>query len=349
MKKHLIAAAVAAAVAAPAMAQSVTIYGAVDAGVESYDNGAKTYMRSTNSRYATTRLGLRGSEDLGGGLRAEFTLQGATGMDNTNPAPIAFNEEFWVGLSGGFGHIRFGTTDMTQAEGVDTFVANGAGSFANFPALLHGDAGTNPTVASGTRNGELGGNTSNTIRYILPTLGGVTVQAAFSSGNANAAAVDSDAEQWGVSAAYVGGPLGVIGGYQVAKSRNGGIEDRDSATFGIRYNAGFAQFGVAILRADAATNTDSDDLKSSIANVAVPLGSGVTGHVVLASTKRAGDNKGSGTAAVIRKDLSKRTTIYGAYVQVESGADGRAVFAGSTIAPQGIDVKGFTAGLAHTF
>ncbi len=48
MKKHLIAAAVAAAVAVPAMAQNVTVYGAIDAGVESYDNGAKTYMRSTN-------------------------------------------------------------------------------------------------------------------------------------------------------------------------------------------------------------------------------------------------------------------------------------------------------------
>jgi len=350
MKKHLIAAAVAAAVAVPAMAQNVTIYGAIDAGVESYDNGAKTYMRSTNGRHTTTRFGLRGSEDLGGGMKAEFNLQAATGMDNTVPAGITFNEEFWVGLSGGFGHIRFGTTDMTQAEGVDSFVANGSGNFGNFPTLNHADVGANPAVAAGARNGELGGNTSNTIRYILPAIGNLSAQMAYSSGNSNALAADSDSEQYGVSAAYVDGPLGLIGGYHVAKSRLGGVADRDSKAFGIRYNAGFAQFGVAVLRADTATDTDSNDLKSQMLNVAVPLGSGLTGHVVLASTKRSGDNKGSGTATIIRKELSKRTSIYGAYVQVDSGLDGQAVFAGSTITgTNGLDTKGFTAGLAHTF
>jgi hypothetical protein len=286
-------------------------------------------------------------------MKAEFNLQAGgsgSGLDNTAPAALVFNEEFWVGLSGGFGHIRFGTTDMTQAEGVDTFVANGAGNFGNFATLNHADIGVNPTLAAGARNGELGGNANNVIRYILPTIGGLTAQAAYSSGNSNALAADSDAEQWGVSAAYVDGPLGVIGGYQVAKSRTGGVADRDSKAFGVRYNAGFAQFGVAILRADAATDSDSNDLKTNMANIAVPLGSGITGHVVLTSIKRAGDNKGSGSATIIRKELSKRTQIYGAYVQVESGADGQAVFAGSTIAgTNGLDVKGFTAGIAHTF
>ncbi len=350
MKKLLVAAAVASSFAMPVMAQNVSLYGAVDAGIENYDNGVKSYSRSTNGRHTTTRFGFRSSEDLGGGLKGEFNLQAATGMDNTAPAAIAFNEEFWVGISGGFGAVRIGTTDMTQAEGVDSFVANGSGNFGNWMTLNHADTGANPTVAAGMRNGELGGNTSSVIRYYLPAIGALKAQVAYSSGNANTTILDSDAEQWGASAAYEDGPLGVIAGYQVAKSRAGGVADRDSRAMGLRYDFGAARIGFAYMRADSSTATNSIDLKASTANIAIPLGNGLTAHALFSSVKRAGEDKGSGMAALLKKDLSKRTSVYGAYVAVNSGADGQSAWAGTTATGvNGLDVKGVTVGIAHTF
>jgi predicted porin len=352
MKKLLVAAAIASSFAIPATAQNVTLYGAVDAGIESYDNNVKSMTRNTNGRHTTTRFGFRSSEDIGGGMKAEFNLQSATGMDNTTPAGIAFNEEFWVGLSGSFGAFRIGTTDMTQAEGVDSFVANGAGNFANWMTLQHADAnaGGSPAIAAGARNGELGGNMTNTIRYYLPAMGGLSAQVAYSSGNANATIVDADGEAWGASATYTAGDLGLIGGYQVQKTRAGGVQDRDSRAIGLRYNLGSAQIGLAHLRADSSVATNSLDLKASTANIAVPLGAGLTVHALYSSVKRGGEDKGNGIAALLRKELSKRTSIYGAYVAVNSGADGQAAWAGSTITgTNGVDVKGVTVGLAHTF
>ena len=82
MKKHLIAAAVAAAVAVPAMAQNVTLSGYVEAGYQdlSFSGDATTRTNEelkafTAGPFGSSRLVISGSEDLGGGLKAGFRLE----------------------------------------------------------------------------------------------------------------------------------------------------------------------------------------------------------------------------------------------------------------------------------
>src|SRR5690606_25713831 len=57
---------------------------------------------------STSRLGFKGSEDLGGGLSAVFKLEGSLAVDTGTSDALKFNRESYVGLAGGFGEIRFG-------------------------------------------------------------------------------------------------------------------------------------------------------------------------------------------------------------------------------------------------
>jgi predicted porin len=124
MKKSLIALAALAAVSGAAQAQSsITIYGILDAGYSSKDSDTTKYSASTNTNTmtktktsgiagngaeSTSRLGFRGTEDLGGGLKANFVFE--TALNPAESTLSAFNNrQAFVGLEGGFGTITAGT------------------------------------------------------------------------------------------------------------------------------------------------------------------------------------------------------------------------------------------------
>src|SRR5688572_40735 len=125
MKKSLVALA-ALAVAGVASAQSsVTLFGVVDASVSSYSNKSDLAIPSltnpflvdsikvkrtalANSGYNSSRLGFRGTEDLGGGLAASFWLEAPISNDDGQQGVATFARRSTVSLSGGFGEIRLG-------------------------------------------------------------------------------------------------------------------------------------------------------------------------------------------------------------------------------------------------
>src|SRR5450830_704278 len=101
MKKSLIAIAVLAATSSAAFAQSnVTIYGILDAGITSERGGAAgNVTKVTSGAASASRLGFKGTEDLGGGLSAVFKLEAGVkvddgSLDNTNS--VLFNREAYV-------------------------------------------------------------------------------------------------------------------------------------------------------------------------------------------------------------------------------------------------------------
>ena len=118
MNKKLMAAAVAGALAIPAVAfaqSSVTLFGTIDAGVRNQSkvvitpttSGSRTYM--SNGLHTTNRWGMTGSEDLGGGLKANFKLEGGyNNTDGTHTAGSLFERGSWVGLSSGGNSVEFG-------------------------------------------------------------------------------------------------------------------------------------------------------------------------------------------------------------------------------------------------
>jgi predicted porin len=183
----------------------VTIYGTLDAGLQNYDNGSTSLTRAANGIISTSLFGLRGSEDLGGGLRANFNLEGAINTADGRVGPgqstsgsmtaggtnKIFNREAWVGLSGGFGEVRIGTQDVTRAQDVDVDVSQAA--------LL----GLAPRWNATTD--QLGEDQEGVIKYLSPNFSGFQFQIGYTSGNTNANTTDSKAEQQGVSFAYNSG------------------------------------------------------------------------------------------------------------------------------------------------
>jgi predicted porin len=128
MKKHALAAAALCGVCAalPAMAQdSVTLYGIIDTAVRTQTGLTSTYARSPlNSTVVqsgvgpTSRWGLRGSEDLGGGLRATFNLEGGINIDTGAQANATtlFDRASVVGLAGNWGSINAGRQNTLIAD-----------------------------------------------------------------------------------------------------------------------------------------------------------------------------------------------------------------------------------------
>ena len=199
MKKSLVALA-ALAVAGVASAQSsVTLFGVVDASISSVSNKSELYVANplafvnnplafyglpgsikssktglNNSAYNSSRIGFRGTEDLGGGLAASFWLESGISNDDGVKGINNFNRRSTVSLSGGFGEVRLGR-DFTPTFWNDTvfdpFGTNGVGT-----NVISSVSGNVSSFAGSSPNGLAGDNyvrTSNSIGYFLPpNLGG---------------------------------------------------------------------------------------------------------------------------------------------------------------------------------
>jgi general bacterial porin, GBP family len=338
MKKHVIAAAVATAIAAPAIAQNVQIYGAVDQGLQNYDSGNVSLTRAAAGILNTNRIGFTGSEDLGGGLKAEFQLQQAF-SDSVGAFSTGTSEESWVGLSGSFGQIRIGTTDMSGLQGIDSAVS-GAGNLANSPST--GSALT--TLFSG----EDGADMANTVRYISPTVNGFQLDVGYSSGNASTAVADGNVAETSVMVSYKSGPLAVYAGQHEVDGV--GVAKKDYKALGARYDFGVAAVGAIVSKGDPDSGSDSLNRSNSVVTVNVPLGNGLTAHASKMSAKISDTSyKSSGVMVALTKAMSKRTTAYAAYTSVTNEAGTVTTWGGVTSAAVGLDPKAITVGLSHTF
>jgi len=277
MKKSLIALAVLAASGAAMAQSSVTIYGVVDAVIHK-DKGASTTM--TAGGVSSNRLGFKGSEDLGGGLKANFKLeQGFDVTDGTGAA--GFGRESWVGFSGGFGEVQFGNSYSA--------LDNVAG--ASDPAL---DANViDPTAILASRGYAY--SPKKNIAYISPNFGGFTGYVSYS--------LPTNARVLSLAASYAAGPLAVNAGYQ-----------DDSKAGGDKYTTinGSYDFGVAKLLAGWGKTKNGDD-KDLFIGVDVPVASNVvvSAGYAISKSDATGNKKSIGIDAAYL--LSKRTTAYVGY------------------------------------
>src|SRR5207342_2089914 len=136
----------------PSAQSKVTLFGIVDTGVSSYQNQSQgpfgnTFTVSqtalTNSAYNSSRLGFRGTEDLGGGLAGNFWLEAGVNNDDGTGQPIAgfggtvnnsgltFNRRSTVSLSGVIGEVRLGrdySPTFWNDTVFDPFGTNGVGT-----------------------------------------------------------------------------------------------------------------------------------------------------------------------------------------------------------------------------
>ena len=257
-KKTLVAAAALLAVAGAAQAQSsVKLYGYIEASVGSFedfnfvDGTTDRATKVESGNMMTSFFGLSGSEDLGGGLKAEFVLEaflaGDTGASVSNLAGIANNSGFfgrgsWVGLSGDFGRVALGQYD--NAFFTMGLAYNPFGSSMTFSPSMVSYYSLGGFLAP-----SLGYDTGwvNSITYETPTIGGFSAALQFAPKETSAG---GDAKNnYAVSAAYNAGALSVMGVYTSSGDINSAYFDRQKNWgLGASYDFGaaklFAQYSV---------------------------------------------------------------------------------------------------------
>jgi predicted porin len=245
MKKSLLAVAALSAIAGAAQAQSsVTIYGVMDVGyVNQKSDGAGVSARSNasnsfigSSAEQTSRLGFRGTEDLGGGMSAIFVVE--TGLQPVSNTASAFNNrQSFVGLKkNGTGQFTLGTqyTSLFQAmSATDVGQTNNMVGSAVYPQEVPTGNG-NPGVASfrgsdgssGTSAG-LTVRTTNMIQAQSDKFAGFSLGASYTLNgstvsNTNTSAVTNNWSGWGLKADYTWNKLYVVAAANRLKSDNTG-------------------------------------------------------------------------------------------------------------------------------
>ena len=328
MKKlSLITTAILGLTSATAMAQSsVTLYGIVDAafvytskqptGATPPAVGNRTGIEA--GQLATSRWGIRGSEDLGGGMKANFTLESGIGNDTgtsggsfgTPSTASLFERNATVGVSGGFGAVTLGrqnTLAVDAVASVDPIGLSQPGINPNISYSALNNAGL--FGAFGTNLGGSALRQNNSIRYALPTMSGFSGAAMYGFGEQ--AGNQSANSYFGLVGAFNAGPITASLGFNQLKNAT----NTDKVTL----IGGGVKYAISNAFAVKATYTESKlDLAPS-RKIAVG-GVGVDFLVMPAltltgayyNTKRSGDFNAKADQLVGKANyaLSKRTSIY---------------------------------------
>jgi predicted porin len=387
MKKLLIASAALAMVTGTAQAQStVSVYGLIDAGYAtsstSYGAGLETNQKNVGGLHSAngtgslsgSRLGFRGTEDLGGGLKANFQFEsailfsnggGATSVaaattDTTASNAAGFTganlRQGWLGLSGGFGEFRIGTVNSLAKDATESIDPLSGVTITGVFAQS-GLATTRPT---------------NAITYLSPRVSGFQVQAQYDEGESNTSTtVGKDNYASALAVNYVAGPFTAMAsmenrknvGYAAASALvdivgtdilNIGADASDAQSVDkVAHKAYGATYTVAGVKLAAmATEVKYTDtvaanngkIKSTLLGATVPVG---TNMVVYASVSdgeivdtgvKTHDIKGY--QLVGQYNLSKRTNAYVALGQSKYD---------SPTANADIEINQAAIGLRHSF
>jgi general bacterial porin, GBP family len=199
MKKKLVFAAVAAAFASASYAQSsVTLYGIVDAGITYTTNvNGHNNFSGTSGNIQASRWGLRGAEDLGGGLQAVFTLESGFDVMNGQQNGGLFNRQSFVGLTQkDSGTVTFGRQFDSMIDYVGPMTAVGSWGGTYTAHLIDND----------DLNGTFSLN--NSIKYASPNLSGFRFGGLYSFSNQAGGFASNRAYSAGMSYEYAGLRLG---------------------------------------------------------------------------------------------------------------------------------------------
>lgn len=361
MKKSLIALAAIAASGAAMAQSSVTLYGVVDTSV-AYVKGNESVSGLLNNGAATSRLGFRGVEDLGNGLKAEFVLEGAVSPDDGGSS-FDFKRQSTVGLAGEFGQVRLGralTASYNAVSRYDVFGTNGLGS-----TLAWNGYATTYEVSPGV---ELDGQfayqnrSSNMISYISPKFAGFGVGIDYGFGEKKK---NKTNRYVGIGATYDNGPLSLGLGYDKQNNALGATNDSleifqaNAKTWQVGGSYDFAVVKLAAFYKETKfsnpeVSSESDKLKSWNLGISAPVGAA---GVVKASYNNYKWSDSSEKAQQFSlgyvHSLSKRTALYGTYAYLKNKNDAgfalNGAFSGVNGANDSGKMQGLQVGVRHAF
>lgn len=369
MKKRFLALAIGGLMSAPVLAQSnVQIYGVMDLGFSRLSGseagffGDKFNSRSAvdSGNQAASRIGFRGTEDLGNGLSAFFTIEQGLSAD-TSSSPSS-SRAIFVGLGGDFGRVSLGrhmNSVRKQVTDMDPFAAAGVGNMLNINRqttwVNNSIQYTSPSFSGLT----VGGNFSNNVgfEFLGIDFGLSADEIAIPKGEDNV-----NTRLWNVLANYVRGPISAGISYERLKNDAIGYKEK-------RWNlVGAYDFGAVKVSATYGTVKNKyfsfleTKGKQWMLAATVPVSAAGT---VLLSYNRAkrdvdfgpfdiGSLKGSQWAVGYNHALSKRTNVYATYAQSSANDFAEAigyydVGPGANGFESGNFSKGINVGIRHNF
>lgn len=337
MKKTLIALAAVAATTGAFAQSSVTIYGLVDAGISNsiaskkiQNSGADADPETGIDNAAPSRIGFRGSEDLGGGLKAIFRLEHRFNVDTGAQG----NAAFWHGNSTvGLSSDTLGTVELGRAFPAAYYTAGGADVFS-YDGIASNHLTTTAGLSIGTSNTSKGiGRFENGVFYTSPNWNGFSGRLSWAAKETNAAgAKDPVSAQLN----YTTGPFSVsVGGLTTQGDDSFAIAD-------FAYNFGFLRANLAVSTSEE--NANGRDSNATVLGLTAPMGPW-TFKASYAQLKQERVNAanavvGGKTTTVsqlglgARYALSKRTDLYTSFARDSK---------------QPVDKSGYEFGVKHMF
>ncbi|NML18996.1 porin [Azohydromonas caseinilytica] len=265
----LAAAALLACAGGTAVAQdtNVQLFGLVDVGVgRLQEPGSAAVYRVENGRMTTSHWGLRGTEELGGGLQAVFSLESFfradTGATGRFDGDSFFARNAYVGLAGTqWGSVRLGRN--TTPLFVSTISFNAFGDSYGFSPTVRHVFLPNAVTAPVTGDSAW----SDSVLYSTPTWGGFRANAIVAAGEQNGG------RNWSASAVYGAGPLGATLVFQDVKK---GATVPDSRTWqaGLSWDFNVAKVFAQHTRAESRGVTPEAEYRLTDVTAAIPVGGG---------------------------------------------------------------------------
>lgn len=354
---------------------SATVFGMLDAGIARLGATGGAHATGLGSGgNGTSRLGFRGTEDLGGGLSAGFWLEGQlnndVGSGATQTTGLDFARRATVSLGGRFGELRLGRDYAATYLNLNQFDT-------------WGQRGLGTVETAGPSRGGVSGyaRTSNGIAYFLPAhLGGVygTVQYAFGeqpsnkavtanaaglSTSAANATTDTTGSYYGARVGYAGGPFDVSASYGVFQDavRTVGTAfyagDYRIANLGASFDAGFVKplFLYQSERIGGRGAIADFRFETLAIGATVPVGAGLWRAQVARYNQSGSRNDFEKYSLGYVHFLSKRTQLYGDVARLDNKGAGTVALtnlSGSLNAPvpiAGGRSTGYMLGVRHTF
>jgi predicted porin len=340
MKKTLVALAALASMSAFAQS-SVTLYGVADAWVGSLKQnstadggltfGAISQTKLDSGGLSGSRWGMRGTEDLGGGLKANFVIEAGLNIDNgSNAQGLTYGRQTFLSLQGGFGTLSLGrqyspydsVKGALSIQNSTTFDATNGGvgglTGAQAAALITGvGAAADLNAGLNAFSGRLGGfvgyvpRINNSIRYDSANFGGVSFAAMYGLGENKTATVGATSTT-GLNVRYANGPIAIALAYQndvLAKAAAGSTKLQNTMLAG-NYDMGVAKLSLILNNFKGSVPGDSAKATEWAVGAAVPFGATTVKAQYARSKFKDADEAQNSLGLEVQYAMSKRTTAY---------------------------------------
>jgi predicted porin len=354
MKKSVLSLAVLAALSIANGAHAQTnaqVYGLIDAGVEyltKANPGGDSMVRVVSGGKNTSRWGIRGTEDLGGGLKAVYNLEGGILLDTGAQDGTLFKRQAYVGLDGNMGRIVIGRSFTTVYDFVIKF--DPMGFAPNYSWA---------TSASATGPSKYGMTTAfdNLVKY-SGQAGAFSYGATIGLGEQTGS--EANGRKYAVAAAYNAGGLGAMVSYEQVNGNavvaaTGRRDETSAFHAAVDYKTGpwratAGMRGYKLESGKAATpDVRADTWWAGLSHVSGPVTlTGALYHVNVRNVPAGTDADPTMFVARELYALSKRTDLYLAAAHVK-GKNGQLVGLSRDDAGFGTSQTGVTAGIQHRF